>query len=95
VRSFEAEIWLMPGESGWHFATLPHDVADEVRARTAGTAPFNTAPVTVTIGGTTWETSIFADRKSASYLLPVKADVRRRENLGAGDRVTIAVELRE
>jgi hypothetical protein len=93
--TFEAEIWLTPGEGGWHFATLPHDVADEVRARRAASAPFNTVPVTVTIGSSSWNTSLFADRKSDSYLLPIKAEVRRRESLGAGDRTTIAVELRE
>jgi Domain of unknown function (DUF1905) len=93
--TFEAEVWHNPGEAGWHFVTLPPEPADEIRARTAGGPPFGTVPVTVTIGVTSWETSLFADRKSASYLLPVKADVRRRERIAAGNRVTVTVELRE
>jgi hypothetical protein len=93
--TFTAEIWLMPGEAGWHFATMPADTADEVRARTAGRRPFSTVPVTATIGATSWETSIFADRKSASYLLPLKAAVRRAERFAAGDRVTVTVALRD
>ena len=91
----EAEIWLAEAEAAWHFVTVPADLADEVRARTAGRRPFNSVPVRATVGSTSWETSIFADRKSGSYLLPVKATVRAREDVGAGDRVTVALELRE
>lgn len=31
------EVWLHPGEGGWHFLTLPADLADEIRALCAGT----------------------------------------------------------
>jgi hypothetical protein len=90
---FDAEAWLSPGDAGWHFVTLPTDLADEIRARSEG-RPFGSVPVTVTVGATSWETSLFADTKSASYLLPLKADARRRERIVAGDRVTVTVELR-
>jgi hypothetical protein len=92
--TFAAEVWLNPGEAGWHFVTLPTDVADAIGARTAGERPFGSVPVTVTVGATSWETSLFADTKSASYLLPLKGEVRAREQIAAGDRVTITVELR-
>lgn len=36
--SFRAEWWLYPGEAGWHFVTVPPDVADDLR-----TIPFATA----------------------------------------------------
>ena len=45
-------------------------------------------------GKTTWKTSIFPDKKSGTYLLPLKADVRRREGIGAGDRITSSLEVR-
>jgi Domain of unknown function (DUF1905) len=93
--TFTAEVWHYEGEAPWHFVTLPADVADEIRARTAGQRPFNTVPVTVTIGAMAWDTSVFADRKTASYLLPLKAEVRDRGQIAAGDRVTVSVELRE
>jgi len=90
---FSAEAWLNPGAAGWHFVTLPPEVADEIRARTQQ-RPFGTVPVTATVGATSWETSIFADTRSDSYLLPLKADARRREGIAAGDRVTVSLELR-
>jgi hypothetical protein len=93
MYTFSADAWLNPGAAGWHFATLPPEVADEVRARTQQ-RPFGSVPVTATVGATSWETSIFADTRSASYLLPLKANVRRRERIAAGDLVTVTLELR-
>jgi hypothetical protein len=37
---------------------------------------------------------VAADTRSASYLLPLKADARRGEGIAAGDRVTVSRELR-
>jgi Domain of unknown function (DUF1905) len=89
------EVWLYPGDAGWHFVTLPPDVADEIRARPAGTArAFGSVPVRATLGATSWTTSLFADRKSSSYLLPLNAATRRRERIGPGDAVAVAIELR-
>jgi hypothetical protein len=91
-----AEVWRHPGQAGWHFVTLPTDLADELKARSAGGGrAFGTIPVLVTVGQSTWATSLFADTKSASYLLPIKAEVRHREGLADGDTATLALELSE
>ncbi|MBP9762590.1 DUF1905 domain-containing protein [Patescibacteria group bacterium] len=42
--------------------------------------------VLVTVGKTMWETSIFPDKKSQSYLLPMKLEVRKRRGLWTGIR---------
>ena len=86
------EVWRYPGTGGWHFLTLPPEVADEVRARSAA-KPFGSIAARVTAGAVSWETSLFADTKSASYLLPLKADVRRRARIEAGDTVTVTIVL--
>jgi hypothetical protein len=36
---------------------------------------------------------VFADTKSSSYLLPVKAAVRRSEHVEDGDAATVMLEL--
>jgi hypothetical protein len=93
-HAFAAEIWLYEGDAPWHFVTLPVDVADELRARTAGARRgFGSVRVRATLGSSTWSTSVFPDRKSASYLLPIKAEIRRREHVDAGDSVTIELSL--
>jgi hypothetical protein len=50
-------------------------------------------PVKATIGKTSWRTSIFPDSKSGSYVLPVKAGVRKKEKLEEGDTVALTLEV--
>jgi hypothetical protein len=91
---FDAELWLWEGKAAWHFLTVPEDVSDDIEARTTGQARgFGSVRVRVTIGDTTWATSVFPDTKRQAYILPVKKDVRRTEGLETGSRVTVALEL--
>lgn len=94
MYQFEAQLWLYPGEGGWHFVTLPEDLADEFGdLHEDDERGFGSLPVEVTIGGTTWQTSIFPDRVSASYLLPVKKSVRTAERLVEGDSVYVSLRV--
>jgi hypothetical protein len=34
-----------------------------------------------------------SERQSSSYLLPIKADLRRREDVAVGDTVTLTLDL--
>ena len=92
--AFEGELWRHDGAAAWHFVTLPVDLADEIRARRDGAhRPFGSLAVQARIGATTWATSIFADSKSLSYVLPVKAQVRKREGLEQATPVRVEIEL--
>ncbi len=92
-----AKLWIYPGENAnWHFLTLPKTVGQSIRATYAPLRRgFGSLPVTVTIGATTWDTSIFPDRHSGSYLLPVKARVRIDEELLADDEVSFTLVIRQ
>lgn len=91
---FETMLWRHAGEAAWYFLTLPPDVADEIDELTApDRRGFGSVRVEVTIGATTWSTSVFPDSASRSYVLPVKRDVRRAEAIDAGDRVVVALAL--
>ena len=89
-----APLWLWTGENGsWHFLTVPEDQSDEIRAQCfAFRRGFRSARVSATINGITWRTSVFP-MKSGGYILPVKAEVRRKVEICAGDEVTVALEL--
>ncbi|MDX8454468.1 DUF1905 domain-containing protein [Mesorhizobium sp. VK9D] len=90
----QAEIWVYPGKGGWHFMTLPTDFAARIKAAMAGLArPWGSLGVTAKIGKTRWQTSLFPDKASGSLLLPVKASVRQREGLKAGDAPTLTIEI--
>ena len=87
-------LWLWSGEGGsWHFMTVPADQADEIRAKAfASRRGFGSVRVKASVHDVTWRTSVFP-QKSGGYLLPVKADVRRRAGIAAGDEVAVNIEL--
>ena len=90
---FHAEVWLYPGQAAWHFVSLPVDLAESLRAMRGASSGWGSIRVTASVGGTSWRTSLFPDSKSGSFVLPLKAEVRKREELQAGQTRLFAVEL--
>jgi hypothetical protein len=92
---FRAPVWLYAGSAAWHFISLPGTEAEIIRARQAHKPRrgFGAIKVEVTIGSQRWLTSVFPDSKRKTYLLPLKATVRRRERIKAGDTVEVAVHF--
>jgi hypothetical protein len=91
--TFRAELWEHDGEGAWHFLSLPPGDADDIEASAAGARRgFGSVRVEVTVGSTTWRTSLFPDKGRATYVLPVKRAVRDAEAIAAGS--TVAVRLR-
>ncbi|SDP57858.1 protein of unknown function [Arthrobacter sp. ok909] len=92
--SFRGELWHYPEESGWHFITLPWDLAEELRDDAAPfRKAFGSVKVTAYIAGQRWSTSLFPDSKSGSYLLPVKKGIRTAAGIRAGDEVDVELQL--
>ncbi len=83
--TFTSELWEWTGKAAWHFFSLPEDVTDEIDERhSSEAAGFGSVKVEVTIGSTTWQTSIFPDTKRGTFILPVKKAVRTAEDLSDG-----------
>lgn len=92
---FEANVWLWPGNAGWHFVTLPKDLSEEITARFGDRKRgWGSLPVTVTIGSTVWNTSIFPDKKLAAYVLPLKSEVRKKEGIGIDQKIKVMIGIR-
>ena len=89
-------VWIWKGGEGsgrWFFITVPEAESTEIRAHAFGTPRgFGSVRVEAKIGEVSWRTSVFP-LNSGGYLLPLKAEVRRKANIGAGDQVTIELEL--
>ncbi len=91
----KGEVWLYPGDiASWHFVTLPKKestlIKEQFGSRSRG---WGSLPVSVTIGTTTWRTSIFPDKRSGGYLLPLKASVRTKEQIRARDTITFSLSV--
>lgn len=92
---FSAELFVW-GEGSWYFVRLPPDAADEVRfLHTAPPRGFGSVRVEVRIGATTWRTSVFPEKATGAFVLPVKKPVRRAEEIDDGDRVDVSLTVLE
>lgn len=88
-------LWLWSGgKASWHFLTVPDEQAAEIRLQSLGLRNgFGSVKVEAAIGEVRWRTSVFPMKTTGEFILPVKADVRRRAGISAGDEVTFSLEL--
>jgi Domain of unknown function (DUF1905) len=104
--TIRSELWLWhpkTGQGSWHFLTIAGEAAEQVRGHILmerlelglhKRRGWGAVKVRVTIGDTTWTTSMFPQGGgSDGYMLPVKAAVRKAEGLVAGEMVEMMVEL--
>jgi hypothetical protein len=90
----KGKVWRYPGKAGWHFVNVPRRQSGEIKKLFAGmNRGWGSLPVTATIGKTSWNTSIFPDSKLGLYLLPIKAGVRKKEMVVAGDTIAFSIEI--
>jgi hypothetical protein len=96
VVKFDAELWIWDARrnDSWTFVSLPADASEEIRDLADGPRRgFGSVRVRVTIGASTWTTSIFPDSARGTYVLPVKRAVREAEALEVGDVATVTVDI--
>lgn len=72
----------------WHFVYVDKATSEKIRVAYKGPRRgFGSVKVEAKIGKTTWNTSIFPDKRSGCYLLPLKAKVRYEEGVEAGETI--------
>ena len=90
---FNGRIWFWRGPAPWYFVTVPAKQSRDLKAVSGiVTYGWGMIPVNVRIGKTGWRTSLFP--KDGRYIVPIKANVRRAENLEEGDKVTVRLGVR-
>ncbi len=94
-----AKVWLWrsavkPDAAGWFFATIDAQTAAEIKYAMLGmTRAFGSVKVRAHIGATRWQTSLFPNKDTGGYLLPLKASVRKAEGLHVDDEVEVILEV--
>jgi hypothetical protein len=92
---FTSLLWIWRGEAAgrWFFVTVPEEQSAEIKVHGfESPRGFGSVRVEARIGLVTWRTSVFP-LNSGGYVLPIKAEVRKQAGIGAGDEVTVEMEL--
>ena len=82
-------------DSAWRFARVPEDISAKIieiqkgKPRRGWGAIYAKAK----IKKTEWQTSIFPDWYSPTYILPLKKKIRYEENLYDGKEVNISIQI--
>jgi hypothetical protein len=95
VIDFDAELWIWDARraDSWTFVSVPAEASEDIRERADGPRRgFGSLRVRVTVGASTWTTSIFPD-SGRGYVLPIKRAVRKAEALDPGDTASVTIEL--
>ena len=90
---FSGKIIFWRGPAPWFFVTVPAKHSRAIKAISSMvTYGWGVIPVHVRIGKTEYSTSLFP--KNGRYLVPIKASVRKAEDLDKGDKITVRLEIR-
>jgi hypothetical protein len=97
----QTELWRWtpepPAKGAWHFVTITGEAADAIRAlgferrALGGARGFGSVRMRASVEGVAFESSAFPQSKGDGYVLPVKAEVRKKAGVGEGDLVMVGV----
>ena len=89
---FSALTWQHAAPGGWCFVTLPVEVSTEIRRHFKWQEEgWGRLKVFAKIGSSEWETAIWFDTKRSSYLLPLKAAIRKKEGIEVNQTIQITL----
>lgn len=92
IYDFSASVWQHASPGGWFFVSLPAEMAEEIRTNLKWQEEgWGRLKAGAQIGNSHWETAIWYDKKQGTYLLPLKAEVRCKEDLQAGRLVEVVL----
>ncbi|GGR13379.1 DUF1905 domain-containing protein [Agromyces mediolanus] len=90
---FEAEIYEWEARRNWFFVDVPPEPSADISEQPRMPRGFGAVKVTVSLGGSTWSTSIFPS--GGVYVLPLKRAVLRAEQVGEGDTVLVSLDVHD
>ncbi len=89
---FSSKPWPCGDKGAWYFLTLPKDLAREIRESSRWQEEgWGRLKVTAKTGDSQWETAIWFDTKHDTYLLPLKAAIRKKEKIDMDQNVSVTL----
>ena len=91
---FSAEVWQHSGVGGWYFVSVPNSISREIRTMLRSEEEgWGRLKAIAVIGKSQWKTAIWFDTKRDEYLLPLKADIRKKETIEVGKIIGVSLLL--
>ncbi len=92
---FKSKVWLYHStKCSWYFVNLPEDLSVEIKFLKSGkTKGWGAIRCNAKIGNSLWQTSIFPYAKTKTYILPIKKEIRKEENISENKTLNISLEI--
>lgn len=92
---FFAKVWHYSstgGMGGWWIVCIPKEMTKEIRENFKFLEEgWGRLKIMAKIGNSQWATAIWFDTKLETYLLPLKAEIRKKENIEIDKDVEIII----
>ncbi len=92
---FSAKVYRYSASAdmvGWTFVSLPKELSTEIRDNFKHLEEgWGRMKITAQIGNSEWQTAIWFDTKQDIYLLPLKAAIRKKEDIVLDKDVKVAI----
>lgn len=76
---FTAEVWMSAPTGGWYIVSLPTEISTEIREHLKWQEEgWGRLKAEAEINSIRWQTAIWFDSNQKTYLLPLKADIRKK-----------------
>ncbi|WP_396668463.1 DUF1905 domain-containing protein [Microbacterium sp. R86528] len=95
IIEFESEVFLWDARAdvAMHLTSVPPELSEDIREIPRPHRGFGAVRVIARVGGSEWKTSIFPDKRTETYVLPLKKAVRNAEGLVEGGPVRVRLEV--
>ncbi len=85
-------MWHHSESGGWFFVSIPQKLSTEIRTHFKNQEEgWGRMKVTAIVNELKWKTSIWFDSKSNHYLLPIKAEIRKKGNFKVGNILVVNI----
>lgn len=89
---FTGYVWQWRGPAPFYFVTVPDAESADIKAVSKLiTYGWGMIPAVIKIGATSCKTSLFF--KDGNYVVPLKAELRKKEQLVAGDKISLCLKV--
>lgn len=92
--TFSSMVWKHASTGGWFFVSLPIAMSVEIRQQLKWQEEgWGRIKASAIIARSQWSTALWFDTKHQTYLLPIKAEIRKKESIEKDQPIRVQVYI--